>query len=120
MLRESCGQLSDRSDQLWEAAITLAKRHGIQDGDLDNTTKLTILDEALMIANEKKQISLQRKLIIPSANGKSEINVWDVYGKIARGLLTFKEIGDVLVNIDPHHAAVPWAVVRTILMVSSH
>lgn len=114
---KSSEYLSSRSNEIWEAAIDLAKRHGIRDDDLDRVAKLTVLDEALEIANKQKEESLKRQLIIPRRHGKAAIKVWDIYGGIARGLLTFKEIGDVLVQIDPIYSAAPWALVRSILTV---
>ncbi len=40
-------------------------------------------------------------------------------GKIVSVLKKFVAVGDVAVNFDPVHAALPWAVVRFVLVVSS-
>ncbi|KAF8861649.1 hypothetical protein BDZ45DRAFT_586659, partial [Acephala macrosclerotiorum] len=39
----------------------------------------------------------------------------DVVGKVIFWLKTFKEVGDIVVNYDPVHAALPWAGVRFLL-----
>lgn len=45
------------------------------------------------------------------------IIVRDVIGKIIVWLNKFKEVGDIAVNFDPVHAALPWAGVRLLLQV---
>jgi len=47
-----------------------------------------------------------------------EIIIRDVAGKIIFWLNKFKAIGDIAVNFDPVHAALPWAGVRFLLQVS--
>lgn len=49
-----------------------------------------------------------------------QIILRDVAEKIIYGINKFKEIGDVAVNFDPVHAALPWAGVRFLLQVSKH
>ena len=41
----------------------------------------------------------------------------DVFAKFVRWIDMFKEIGDVAVQYDPVHAALPWAGIRFILQV---
>lgn len=42
----------------------------------------------------------------------------DVVNRIIPWVNKFKEIGDIVVNFDPVHAALPWAAFRFVLMVS--
>lgn len=42
-----------------------------------------------------------------------------VADRVFKWLNKFKQIGDVLVNIDPLHAGVPWAGIRFLLQVRS-
>lgn len=44
----------------------------------------------------------------------------DVFEKVIRWLDTFKQVGDVAVQYDPAHAALPWAAIRLILQVRLH
>lgn len=43
----------------------------------------------------------------------------DVLDKIVRWIDIFKQVGDVAVQYDPAHAALPWAGIRFILQVYS-
>lgn len=47
-----------------------------------------------------------------------QIILRDVAEKIIHGINKFKEIGDIAVNFDPVHAALPWAGVRFLLQVN--
>jgi hypothetical protein len=44
--------------------------------------------------------------------------VRDLFEKFVRWIDMFKEIGDVAIQYDPAHAALPWAGIRLILQVS--
>ncbi|KAL8771405.1 MAG: hypothetical protein Q9209_003073 [Squamulea sp. 1 TL-2023] len=83
--------------------------------DFKNSTKRDILEKALKTAEEKKQISLKRRWKIKIKN--KEVVVRDVLEKIINWLDHFKAIGDVAVQYDQAHAALPWAGVRFLLKV---
>ncbi len=46
-----------------------------------------------------------------------EIDIREKFGKIVSWVQKFIEIGDVAVNYDPGHAALPWAALRLVLQV---
>jgi len=84
---------------------------------LDNLDKVDILQKLFASAKqaEEQNAAKQCKLKL----GDKEIDV----RKKAEGLVgwinKFKEIGDIVMQYDPVHAALPWAGVRFILMVCS-
>jgi type IV secretory pathway VirB9-like protein len=41
----------------------------------------------------------------------------DVFAKIATWIDKFKQVGDVAIQYDPGHAALPWAAIRFVLQV---
>ena len=43
----------------------------------------------------------------------------DVFDKIVRWIDVFKQVGDIAVQYDPAHAALPWAAIRLVLQVYS-
>lgn len=47
-----------------------------------------------------------------------DIILRDLATKVATWLNKFKEIGDIVIQIDPIHAALPWAAIRFLLLVS--
>ena len=50
-------------------------------------------------------------------DNKSKIVLRDIFAKVAAWIQTFIEVGDIAVQYDPGHAALPWALVRFLLKV---
>lgn len=48
-----------------------------------------------------------------------EIDVQDIADKVVGWITKFMKVGDIAVQYDPVHAALPWAGVRFILLVCS-
>jgi ankyrin repeat domain-containing protein 50 len=65
---------------------------------------------------EKKREECEEKRWKFNINGR-QIILRDVAEKVIVWINKFKEIGDVAVNFDPIHAALPWAGVRFLLQV---
>ena len=51
--------------------------------------------------------------------GEKEIDMQGTADRLVGWITKFKEIGDIAVQYDPVHAALPWAGVRFILLVRS-
>lgn len=81
---------------------------------LDNLDKLDIIQKLFDIAKqaEEKHAAKQFKL----KWGDKEIDVQEKARGFVSWLNKFKEIGDIVMQYDPVHAALPWAGVRFILM----
>ena len=77
--------------------------------------RLQYLEKLLDVVNEVKErkIASQWKL----QWGNTEINLREKAETIVGCITKFKEIGDLAVQYDPVHAALPWAGVRLLLMV---
>ena len=69
-----------------------------------------------MIIREKQALSIQNQWKVKRKDGR-DIVLRDVFNKITDSINKFKEVGDMLVQYDPAHAAIPWAVVRFVLQV---
>ena len=75
----------------------------------------TTKPEELIIEIERYSSQSKGKSIkLP--NGESFF-VRDVLEKVSRWVKKFVEVGDVAVQYDPGHAALPWAAVRVVLQV---
>jgi len=61
---------------------------------------------------------MQRSWKYKNRNGENVV-LRDLFEKMAKWVNKFKEVGDVAVQYDPAHAALPWAGVRFLLQVSS-
>lgn len=84
--------------------------------DFTQESKQTSVDE-LLAATAKARDSLDTRSWSFTRNGKKVI-VRDVLAKVAKWVNHFKEVGDIAVQYDPVHAALPWAGVRFLLNVS--
>jgi len=51
--------------------------------------------------------------------GSQELDVQGAADRLVGWITKFKEVGDIAVQYDPVHAALPWAGVRFILLVRS-
>jgi hypothetical protein len=78
--------------------------------------KLSILSDLEKEVEEAQRICEKKKLGYARKNGEKVV-IRDVLGKIVQWINVFKEVGDVAVQYDPAHAALPWALVRFLLQV---
>jgi len=83
--------------------------------DLDNLDKLDIIQKLFAIAKQVAEQNSAKELTLKW--GDKEINVREKAEGFLSCLNKFKEIGDIVMQYDPVHAALPWAGVRFILMV---
>jgi ankyrin repeat domain-containing protein 50 len=77
-----------------------------------------LLDELCRLAVEQKEKCNEKRWKF-NFNGQQVI-LYDVAQKIFYWLQKFKEVGDIAVNFDPVHAALPWATFRFLLQVISN
>lgn len=101
---------------LWSKATKLLSNEDQQQIEPSETGKLDTLKDILVIIREKQALSNQKQWKLKSKDGR-EIVLRDVFNKITDSINKFKEVGDMLVQYDPAHTAIPWAVVRFVLQV---
>lgn len=75
---------------------------------------ISIQDAVLKDAEAKRTQSLRKRWKYTKSNGDTII-VRDVLEKIVRWIEKFRETGDIIIQYDPGHAALPWAAVRFLL-----
>ncbi|KAL8992531.1 MAG: hypothetical protein Q9169_007030 [Polycauliona sp. 2 TL-2023] len=117
MSQSSLTQQRTQSVDLWQKALTTLDDDLRASLDFKNSTKRDILEKTLRTAQEKKQLSLKRRWKV-KIKGK-ELIVRDILEKIIKWLDHFKAIGDIAVQYDQAHAALPWAGVRFLLQASA-
>ena len=96
-------------ENLWELAATRLSEKDKQYIDFNSTTKL---DDLLSDVKRRRQECEQRQWTV------KKVVLRDLFTKIAKWVEKFVEAGDVAVQYDPVHAALPWAAVRFLLKVS--
>jgi hypothetical protein len=76
------------------------------------------LDEILDQVKTKKETCLSKGWKYTNNSGKVVI-IRDVLDKVISWIQKFKDIGDIVVQYDPSHAALPWSGIRFLLQVRS-
>lgn len=101
---------------LWDQAVAALKDEDKQNIDFQRTNKHAILADILEEVKKKKQACIERRLKYKRKNGEYVV-LYDVYEKMVKWVTKFKEVGDVAMQYDPGHAALPWAAIRFFLQV---
>lgn len=104
------------SSNLWDAAAATLSEKEKASLDFASSRKL---DELLALVNERKAECLQRRWSVKRSNGKERVVLHDVFAKIAVWIDKFVEVGDMAMQYDPGHAALPWAGVRLLPKLST-
>ncbi|KAI1754330.1 hypothetical protein F4782DRAFT_539160 [Xylaria castorea] len=116
---ESNGVLISPTRSKWEQALQrlikeYEKQFHLLKKSLGEPRK--VLDDVLAAANERKEECVRKRwrLVI---NGRT-IYIRDVLEKISVWVKKLVTIGDIAIQYDPVHAALPWAAVRLIMQTS--
>jgi len=75
-----------------------------------------VLDEILNVVNEKRRVCEEKQWKFTTRNGDVVV-IRDLLNNVVKWVKRFQEAGDVIVQYDPTHAALPWAGVRILLNV---
>ena len=105
------------SRNLWQKALDKLDDEVKSSLNYSNASRRDILAAVHRTAEEKKQICLAKRWKFKNSKGE-EIIVRDLLEKVIIWLDTFKAIGDVAMQYDPGHAALPWAATRFLLRIA--
>lgn len=97
---------------LWQKAV-----EALPQKDRDSLPLAQAGTPDALLADVNEQIQRSKGKPVPLVNGETFF-VRDVLEKIAKWVKRFVEVGDVAVQLDPSHAALPWAALRLVLQVS--
>ena len=99
------------SANLWDlAAVRLSDK---DKASLDLTSAIS-LDDLLSDINDRRQECEQQQWTV------NKVVLRDVFTKLVTWVEKFVQVGDVAVQYDPGHAALPWAAVRFLVKVGFH
>jgi len=91
-------------------------RATLQDHILPNSSDVNLaLEQALAAAQEKQRHCLEKRWRVTFAG--REFILKEEADKVICWLNRVKQVGDVVVNVDPVHAGLPWAGIRLLLEV---
>ena len=102
--------------QLWAEAADLARGNTPDMNHSSTENYVSIEDVQTAVQNKLDECTRKRWKYIRSDGQK--VVLWDVLNKIVEWVKKFKEVGDMAIQYDPHHAALPWAAIRFLLQAS--
>lgn len=105
-----------RAENLWAKAVDALRVEDKAMLDIQQPDKRATLEKLLQTIQEKQELSSERRWKLKKKNGEV-VFMRDILGKVAKAVSRFREVGDVAVQYDPSHAALPWAGVRLALLV---
>jgi len=105
-----------RSNDLWSLAATHLTDEEKGAIDFGQPDKLKTLADLHELTEKSKQDCIRKRWKYSRKSGETVI-LRDVFDKIIRWIDIFKQVGDVVIQYDPVHAALPWAAVRFLLQV---
>ncbi|KAH6679762.1 hypothetical protein B0J14DRAFT_559066 [Halenospora varia] len=99
---------------LWIEALSRLNTDQKLDIDTSRIDRREIVNEVLVVVREAEQTCQHRRWKWKNSRGEYVI-LRDVFSKMASWIQKFREIGDIIAQYDPGHAALPWAAARFVL-----
>ncbi len=107
---------SRSSEDLWALAVSELTQDEQQATTSIHRGKLETIASVLVIVQDLERVSMSKQWRYKRKSGEVVI-LRDFFGKLVKWLQRFKEIGDIAVQYDSVHAALPWAGVRFLIEV---
>ncbi|KAK4692260.1 hypothetical protein P7C71_g4908, partial [Lecanoromycetidae sp. Uapishka_2] len=107
--------MATENKDLWVAALNSLSAEDRKIVAFEGQDKLSVLSDLETLTKTAQDSSVKNRwrLRRPGHGGEDEYVVLrDLFGKIVVWIDRFKEIGDIVVQYDPAHAALPWAGVK--------
>ena len=101
----------------WAIAIEKVTDEDKAQLNVYRTDKIAVLDDILSLVREKQNVCLQKRWVLKKGSGETLV-IRDLVDKIAVWVGKFIKVGDVAVQYDTTHAALPWAAVRFLLQMT--
>lgn len=105
-----------RASSLWDNAVAQLPDEHKRRIDFTSPKKIDMLKDLREMADGKRDEFMKSRWTYKRKSGETVI-MRDVFEKFVRWIDMFKRIGDVAVQYDPVHAALPWAGISFILQV---
>jgi len=106
----------NHSNDIWALAVAKLSDEDRCNINFSCPDKLNILSDLQVLTEQSKQECINKRWRYTRKSGETVI-FRDLFGKIVKWIDLFKQVGDVAVQYDPIHAALPWAGVRFLLQV---
>lgn len=107
--------MDKQPEKLWEKAFACLKDEDKPSTDPQQLDKQTFLSDLTTTIKGKRQNCVAKEWKLN--RGDEVISVREIFGKMVFWINKFKEVGNMAIQYDPLHAALPWAAVRFVLEV---
>lgn len=104
------------SNDLWARAVTKLSDDDRRNINFSRPDKPNVLADLHKLAEGSKKICISRGWRFTRKSGETVI-FRDIFDKVIKWIDLFKQVGDIAIQYDPVHAALPWAGVRFVLQV---
>jgi hypothetical protein len=102
------------SQNLWAQAAAALDPSDKLPIDLNDPTMSNSIEDVLHSAKAMRDKCMKKCWKYKNNKGEDVI-LRDVFSKIVTWVDKFKQVGDIIVQYDPVHSALPWAAVRFVL-----
>lgn len=109
--------MSKDSSDLWAAALKTLREEDRKAVAFDGQDKLYVLSDLGQLVTDAKENCIKKRWRFHRPGDGQTVILRDLFSKIAVWIDRFKEIGDIAIQYDPVHAALPWAGIRFLLQV---
>ena len=103
-------------EDLWALALSKLSQEEQQTISAIHEGKSDSIASLLAVVQDSERVCISKQWRYRRKSGEIVI-LRDLFGKVVKWLQRFREIGDIVVQYDPVHAALPWAGVRFLLEV---
>lgn len=108
--------MDKRPEKLWEKAFACLKDEDKPWPSPQQLDKRAFLSDLTKVIEDKRQKCVDKEWKL--SHNDRVVSVREVFGKMVYWIDKFKAAGDVAIQYDPIHAALPWTAVRFVLEVS--
>ena len=105
--------MAKQPDKLWEKAFASLKDEDKPSTDPQQLNKRDFLQDLTRVIEDKRQNCVDREWKLNRSGGT--VSARELFGKMVAWVNKFKQVGDIAIQYDPLHAALPWAAVRLVL-----
>ena len=105
------------SHDLWTAALNALKEEDRKLVGFDGQHRLDVLSDLGQLVAAARDTSIKKRWRFHRPGNGQTVILRDLFSKIVVWIDRFKDIGDIVVQYDPVHVAVPWAGVRFLIQV---
>ena len=101
---------------MWTKAVDQLSEEDKQQIDVLNSDKRGLIQDVIKVVEGKHQLCVENQWKFRT--GTETVPMRDPLGRIVAWINKFRDVGTIMMQYDPTHAAIPWAAIRFLLEVS--